>query len=191
MLITLILVFSAILSLLTGGRLKYSQTWGLKKLWLALLASGIQVLLFTAFGTELFGETLVPIVYLITLALLIYFLFINRKVFGIPLLLVGLLLNFLVIGANGGRMPASSKTLIAAGRPAVARLLETKTVAGNCVLMSSTTKLNFLGDIIVIRLGGAIGSAYSVGDLVTLAGEALIIFGIFRKKPEAPTSPLE
>lgn len=183
MLITLILVFSAILSLLTGGRLKYSQTWGLKKLWLALLAFGIQVPLFTSFGTKLLGTTFVSLVYLLTLVGLIYFLLINRKVFGIPLLLVGLLLNFLVIGANGGRMPASSKALLNAGLPAAARLLETKTVAGNCVLMSSTTKLNFLGDIIVIRLGGAVGSAYSIGDLATLAGEALIIFGIFRKPP--------
>jgi hypothetical protein len=49
--------------------------------------------------------------------------------------------------------------------------------------MSDSTRLNVLGDNIAIRLGGPVGSAYSIGDLVALAGEAVVVFGVLRTKP--------
>jgi hypothetical protein len=93
------------------------------------------------------------------------------------------MLNMLVISANAGRMPASVVALAAAGRVEEADLLRLRGAVANCVLMSDSTRLNLLGDNIVIRLGGPTGSAYSVGDLVALAGEAVVVFGVLRAKP--------
>ncbi len=93
------------------------------------------------------------------------------------------MLNVLVISANNGRMPASVVALEAAGRVEEAELLRARGAAANCVLMSDSTRLNALGDNIVIRLGGPVGSAYSVGDLVALAGEGVVVFGVLRAKP--------
>jgi hypothetical protein len=46
--------------------------------------------------------------------------------------------------------------------------------------MSDQTHLNFLGDYIVLPFLGDMGSAYSVGDLVALAGEAALVYGMVR-----------
>lgn len=132
--------------------------------------------------------SLLPVLYMLTLIALLVFLFINRTVFGMPVLMAGLVLNLLVIGVNGGRMPADSRALIATGQSARAELLEKDRTAANCVLMSEDTHLNFLGDSIVLPLLGTLGAAYSIGDLVALAGEAALVFGMVRKRGKVEAS---
>jgi hypothetical protein len=188
MLVLIVLGVALVSSLLTGGRLGYAENWHLKGLWMALGAFAVQTALFTSWGTGFVGEALVPIVYVVTLCVLAAFLVTNRRTLGIPILLAGLMLNMLVISANAGRMPASVAALEAAGRIEEADSLRLHGAAANCVLMSDSTRLNMLGDNIVIRLGGPVGSAYSVGDLVALAGEAVVVFGVLRVKPSGHQS---
>ncbi|MFZ2413337.1 MAG: DUF5317 domain-containing protein [Candidatus Cryosericum sp.] len=183
MLVLAVLGVALVSSLLTGGRLEYARNWQLRGLWMALGAFAVQTALFTRWGTDLVGEALVPIIYIVTLSTLVVFLVANRRVLGMPILLAGLMLNVLVISANAGRMPASVVALEAAGRMEEAELLQVRGAAANCVLMSDSTRLNVLGDNIVIRLGGPVGSAYSIGDLVALVGEAAVVFGVLRGKP--------
>jgi hypothetical protein len=183
MLVLAVLGVALVSSLLTGGRLEYARNWQLKGLWMALGAFAVQTALFTQWGTGFVGEALVPVVYVVTLSALVAFLVVNRRVLGVPVLLAGLMLNMFVISANAGRMPASVAALAGAGRVEEADLLRLRGAAANCVLMSDSTRLNMLGDNIVIRLGGSVGSAYSVGDLVALAGEAVVVFGVLRAKP--------
>ncbi|MFA4931291.1 MAG: DUF5317 domain-containing protein [Caldisericia bacterium] len=183
MLVLIVLGVALVFSLLTGGRPKYAQNWHLKGLWMALGAFAVQTALFTRWGTGLVGEALVAVIYVVTLCVLAAFLVTNRRVLGVPILLAGLMLNMLVISANAGRMPVSVAALDAAGRVEEADLLRLRGAAANCVLMNDSTRLNMLGDNIVIRLGGPVGSAYSVGDLVALAGEAVVVFGVLRTKP--------
>jgi hypothetical protein len=85
-------------------------------------------------------------------------------------------------------MPASVVALEVAGRVEEADVLRLRGAAANCVLMSDSTRLNMLGDNIVIRLGGPVGSAYSFGDLVALAGEAVVVFGVLRTRPSIDRS---
>jgi hypothetical protein len=188
MLVLAILGAALAISLITGGRLRYVQNWQLKGAWLAIATFLVQTVLFTQWGEGIVGENLVPFIYLATLVVLLAFLFVNRHVLGVPILLVGLMLNCLVIAANGGRMPASVTALTKAGRSQEAARLTSNYTAANCVLMGSATNLNVLGDIIVIRLGVQVGSAYSVGDLVALAGEAVVVFGAVRVKLPALTN---
>jgi hypothetical protein len=188
MLVLAVLGVALVSSLLTGGRLEYARNWQLRGLWMALGAFAVQTALFTQWGTGFVGEALVPVVYVVTLSALVAFLVTNRRVLGVPILLVGLMLNMLVVSVNDGRMPASVAALAGAGRVEEADLLRLRGAAANCVLMSDSTRLNILGDNIVIRLGGSIGSAYSVGDLVALAGEAVVVFGVLRAKPSGHQS---
>jgi hypothetical protein len=97
-----------------------------------------------------------------------------------PILIVGLVLNFLVIGVNGGRMPTDPQALVATGQASRAEILVREGKAANCILMSGKTRLNILGDRIVLPFLGSLGSAYSAGDLVALAGEAVLIYGMVR-----------
>lgn len=180
MFVLIVLACSLILSLATGGRLRYVEGFRLRVLPLGIGAFVLQVLMFTARGELLLGS-LLPLAYMCSLLMLLAFLVLNWKVAGVPVLLAGLLLNVVVIGANGGRMPANPQALIATGQADRAELLVQEGAAANVVLMSDETHLNALGDYIVLPFLGSLGSAYSVGDLVALAGEALLVYGMVRK----------
>jgi hypothetical protein len=162
MLVLAVLGVALVSSLLTGGRLEYARNWQLKGLWMAVGAFAVQTALFTRWGTGFVGEALVPVVYVVTLSALVAFLVTNRRVLGVPILLVGLMLNMLVISANAGRMPASVAALTGAGRVEEADQLRLRGAAANCVLTSDSTRLNMLGDNIMIRLGRSAQHATSV-----------------------------
>ena len=51
--------------------------------------------------------------------------------------------------------------------------------------MSADTRLNILGDRIVLPFLGTMGAAYSVGDLVAMTGEAVLVYGMVRKRGKA------
>ena len=183
MLVLIVLACALCLSLFTGGRLRYVQDFQLKALPIGVGAFVAQALIFTERGETLLGS-LLPVFYMLTLIALLVFLFVNRTVFGVPVLMAGLILNLLVIGVNGGRMPADPRALIATGQSERAELLEENHTGANCVLMTADTHLNFLGDRIVLPFLGTLGAAYSVGDLVALAGEAALVYGMVRKRGE-------
>jgi hypothetical protein len=179
MLVLAVLGVALVSSLLTGGRLRYIENFHLKALLLGVGAFVVQLLIFTSRGESLLGA-LLPGIYVLSLLMLLAFLLVNRRVFGVLILLVGLMLNILVIGANHGRMPADPQALVATGQGSHAEELVRDGTAANVVLMSDQTHLNFLGDYIVLPFLGDMGSAYSVGDLVALAGEAALVYGMVR-----------
>jgi len=179
MFVLAVLGVALISSLLTGGRLRNIENFHLKALLLGVGAFVVQLLIFTSRRESLLGA-LLPGIYVLSLLMLLAFLLVNRKVFGVPILLVGLMLNVLVIGANHGRMPADPQALVATGQSSPAEQLVRDGTAANVVLMSDQTHLNFLGDYIVLPFLGDMGSAYSVGDLVALVGEAALVYGMVR-----------
>jgi hypothetical protein len=188
--VLVVLACALCLSLATGGRLRYIENFHLRALPLGVGAFVVQLLIFTSRGESLLGA-LLPGVYVLTLLMLLAFLLLNRRVFGIPILLVGLMLNVLVIGANDGRMPADPQALVATGQGTHAEELVRDGTAANVVLMSDQTHLNFLGDYIVLPFLGDMGSAYSAGDLVALAGEAALVFGMVRAGRKVHTGSTE
>ena len=189
MLVPIVLGSALVVSLIVGGRLGNIRSWSLRATGVGLLAYAAQALMFTRWGTAWLGDW-TPIAYEVTLLGALVFLLVNRRVTGISLLLAGLLLNMLVISANGGQMPASTVALGLAGQTEAAALLGERGSLANCTLMSSGTRFNILGDWIVIRLASASGSAYSIGDVVAMAGGALLVFGMVRAasgtEPEEP-----
>ncbi|HEY5000429.1 MAG TPA: hypothetical protein VII15_01200, partial [Candidatus Cryosericum sp.] len=75
---------------------------------------------------------------------------------------------------------ADPQALVATGQGSHAEELLRNGTAANVVLMSDLTHLNFLGDYIVLPFLGDVGSAYSAGDLLALAGEAALVYGMVR-----------
>jgi hypothetical protein len=190
MFVLAVLGVALVSSLLTGGRLRYIENFHLKALPLGVGAFVVQLLIFTSRGESLLGA-LLPGSYVLTLLMLLAFLLVNRRVFGVPILLAGLMLNVLVIGANHGRMPADPQALVATGQGSHAEELLRNGTAANVVLMSDLTHLNFLGDYIVLPFLGDVGSAYSAGDLLALAGEAALVYRMVRADRTAQAGSTE
>lgn len=190
MFVLIVLVCSLGLSLATGGRLRRIENFHLRALPLGIGAFVVQVLIFTDCGEALLGAFL-SVLYVLTLLMLLAFLLVNRRVFGVPVLLIGLVFNILVIGANHGRMPADPQALVATGQISHAEELIRNGTAANVVLMTDQTRLNFLGDYIVLPFLGDVGSAYSAGDLLALIGEAALVYGMVREDRTTPSDPTE
>jgi hypothetical protein len=96
---------------------------------------------------------------------------------GMRLLLAGMALNFLVMGANGGLMPVSPETLVRGGRAQVlARTAIGEPTRGNkdVLLREEETRFALLSDRLVIP--GQRGS-FSVGDVLIAAGIVLALYG--------------
>lgn len=118
-----------------------------------------------------------PLAKVSVLLLVGYGLYQNRHLKTLYLVLWGLLLNTLVILANGGHMPVSPDALKRAGIEGWEELLKNR---GDAVhsLLDESTRLPFLGDVIALP---PLRKAVSPGDLFILAGIAgVIVEGAFR-----------
>lgn len=109
---------------------------------------------------------------LIQYLLIFAFLILNVRNRGIVWMFIGVLLNFGVIMANGGRMPVAPKVLeMPVMQETAARIL-----AGEFpeyFIMTEWVPLWYLGDVIPIPIWGA-GMA-SIGDFFMMAGMILLI----------------
>ena len=142
--------------------------------WLVLVAVAPQLVVFflpvfrRTFGTEVASITLVG-----SLLLLMVFVFFNRTNPPLLVLGVGLLLNFLVIVANGGLMPLSPETV---ARLDVAAPVEEwsygERIGGtkNVLLTDEDTRLAMLSDRFVLPAWFPLPVAYSLGDVFIAAG---------------------
>jgi len=163
--------------------------------WAAVLAAGLHVLLSPlvlppSLAQSLFAPPapgLLPIgslLYLASLGCALIFLALNRSLPGLKLVLLGLALNFAVIAANGGRMPADAAQLDRAGLlgPALQDLSEGRWSPFG--VMDEGTRLRFLGDVIYTPMPFREPTILSVGDLVIVAG----VFGFFNPIRTARTA---
>lgn len=98
-------------------------------------------------------------------ALLIAFVWVNRRLPAAPLLLLGLALNFSVIGLNGG-MPVSAAAIAATGAPGGA--LPAAIDDGKHHLMTSTDVVTPLADVIGLPPPASI--VLSIGDVFLYSG---------------------
>jgi Family of unknown function (DUF5317) len=117
-------------------------------------------------------------------ALLLYVAWLNIRLPGMPVILAGIFLNFLVITANGGVMPITYETLEQTNRtykliPASEENLHvTQTVMFGKTGVLTDPKLLFLGDVIIVTVPGLGTSIMSIGDLLVAIGVAWFCFGV-------------
>ena len=123
-------------------------------------------MLFLGLGTQvLFGLTSTPPLALVASMILIaVFLFENRMISGVRLTLIGLLLNIVVIVANG-RMPVSGQAVQSMS------LADVPLSDLRHGIADSGSFLSFLGD--VIPAGGGV---FSIGDILMAVGLFVFLF---------------
>jgi hypothetical protein len=116
-----------------------------------------------------------------TMAGLLPLAWMGRRLLGVVIMAAGLLLNLVVMVANGGLMPIAPETVRAVAGPDYfaryepgERLPSSKDV----LLAKSDTRLQPLSDHIVLPLEGWLRQAVSPGDLVVAVGIAVTVAGI-------------
>lgn len=137
----------------------------LKAWWLLFLALGLQL------GTkwlpdESWSETLGLVMVLVSFALLMVLVLLNRTKSGMWIAGIGVLMNFMVIALNGG-MPVLQGAAEAASNFTVSD----PDLSGSFkhVVLDETSRLTFFADVIPLRLIG-IGEVISLGDIFLALG---------------------
>lgn len=104
----------------------------------------------------------------------------NRRIAGVPLIVIGLLLNGLVVTANGG-MPVSRSALEASEQADVLHLLlEDKGAKHH--LLDREDVLTPLGDVIAVP--APVHQVMSVGDVFVYAGLIWLIVAVMRGRTD-------
>ncbi|AFK87645.1 MULTISPECIES: DUF5317 domain-containing protein [Thermoanaerobacterium] len=98
----------------------------------------------------------------------------NRHNKYMRIIAIGIILNFIVIFANGGRMPVSIDSLKAAGIGYLVPEL-TKNIIPTHQAMTSSTKLKFLCDVLYLPKPYPLPKTFSVGDLFIATGIFLMV----------------
>jgi hypothetical protein len=162
----------------------------LKHVWLVPVALMPQVLV--AYAPSIAGvasmgaaSAALPFSLLIFLA----FVWLNRDLPGMPILLVGLILNLLVISANGGWMPISPQTASHLPGGAAARELPVGVRFGekDILLPVESTRLEFLADRFLLPPWMHYATAFSAGDVFVAVGA----FWLLAQQREAPITRME
>ncbi|MBM7571589.1 DUF5317 domain-containing protein [Aquibacillus albus] len=112
------------------------------------------------------------------------FLWVNRFQYGISIIFLGVLLNFIVMIVNGGRMPVSEEAANVLDPMYIQALKDG--LYGKHMILTETTKLAFLGDIIPITSPYPKSQVISIGDVIMNIGIFLFIQDkmLYRKKSE-------
>lgn len=110
---------------------------------------------------------------------LIVLVLLNIRIPGMSLALVGVALNFVALSFNSGMMPTSTKALsVALGRQGVKKF-ETAYHPRNSV-MTQSTRVPYLCDVIPAKQFLVAPVIYSVGDLVMSLGTVIVIVALMR-----------
>ena len=185
MILLLPVALSLLIALLRGGSLNRLAKVPFKHGWLAFVAIGLQVAAVSR--QEL--AAVAAWIFILSYALLVALVLINRRLAGVPILGLGLGLNALATAVNGGYMPVTIEAVERAGLTHLVYQLETGArVLGskNMILSRADANLWFLGDVFVIR--GPWPTVFSVGDVLLALG-ILVFFQLAMLPARAAESP--
>jgi hypothetical protein len=94
-----------------------------------------------------------------------WFVWLNRRISGLPIVALGGALNAVTIAVNGGTLPASRSALATAGIHPVAGDFNNSGVLAH-------PHLAWLGDVIPVPASVPMANVFSIGDLLILLGLA-------------------
>jgi len=175
----LILLLAIIVGLLFGiirawyGKRSFSIP-DLRAIWLVLIVFVPQWLAFyLPLTRRLATKELAAVALTTSQLLLLLFIWFNRKQSGFWILGVGLTLNLIVIGLNGGLMPISPETLtqMKPDQPVKSWLIGSRVGnAKDVVLPTAQTRLAWLSDRFLMPSWFPYQAAFSLGDLFIAIG---------------------
>lgn len=157
------------------GKFSNLKDTEIKKWYLFVAAFGIEYLTVKlAAGGDGFFSKHILLIHLTIYLLLFAGLYFNRKLWAFKIVFIGILLNFIVIMANGGHMPVSAGAMLSAGLDDNLNVIR----AGHFIthsVMDTHTKLPFLGDILVLPKPYPRPKVFSIGDMIMAAGVFIFI----------------
>ncbi|MEH7081264.1 DUF5317 domain-containing protein [Neobacillus drentensis] len=180
------ILFSLIVGFLRKGNLRALAQLKLKWGWIFPLLLVVELAVFMLQNDIKSLGQISGSIYIVVYVLGLLFLFINRKDPGFILILIGVFLNFLVIAVNGGRMPVSME----AASVLEPRYVETlkQTLYAKHQMLTSSTNLGFLGDIIPLSNPYPRTQIISIGDVIMNIGIFIYIQFLMLKHPAAKKS---
>ncbi len=174
--LAIVIFISLAIAVLRGGRLVNLGDIELRAWWLLFVALALQ------FGTGLLPEDessawLGVAMVLLSFALIMVMVILNRSKPGMGMTALGVLMNFVVIAANGG-MPV----LAGAAEVASGFTVSTPDLSGTFkhVPLDGTSHLTFFADVIPLRLVG-IGEVISLGDVFLALGLGVFLESELRR----------
>jgi uncharacterized protein DUF5317 len=181
----LILLAALILGLLIGwGAARWRglpyRAPELRHIWLIPAAALPQVVaVYWPQAADLAG-VLLPL----SLAVFLVFVWLNRRLPGMLVLLIGLVLNLAVMAANGGWMPLSPETAshLPRGKPPETAAVGTRVDEKSILLRPEDTRLEFLADRYLLPELLGYRAAISLGDVFIAAGA----FWLLARPPYGP-----
>jgi len=167
------ILFSILVGIFRGGSLKGLAYMKLKGGWLFPILLLIEIIVFIfqikSDTIAMLSNSIFMLVYVIGLI----FLWVNRNNQGFVLIFIGVLLNFIVMALNGGRMPVS----VEAGQFLGVEYVEALKAGtyGKHIAMDQSTLLPFLGDIIPLSAPYPKEQVISIGDVIMNVGAFLFV----------------
>lgn len=152
----------------------------LRHLWLAAASFVPQIVIFYLPATRaMTPQWLAAGALMISLIGFLVFAWLNRGVTGMPVLLGGLLLNLIVMAANGGWMPISPETAShLADGSAIAHVSPGSRIGQKDVLLlPEQTRLGFLADRFLLPGWFQYAVAFSLGDILVALGAFWLLAG--------------
>jgi uncharacterized protein with PQ loop repeat len=174
----MVLLFAVLAGLLAGSGWAHwhKQAYaapGLQAAWLAVIAFLPQLLIAYLPATrQLLSDGFASVSLVVSLTLFLIFAWSNRHLPGMPILIIGLLLNFVVIVANGGWMPISLQTAnLLTGKNVLQFMgLGSRFGEKDILLLAQNIHFEFLADRFLFPAWFPYKTAFSLGDILISMG---------------------
>ena len=182
MFLLLALFCGLIVGRMRGGSWANLAQLSLHGSWLILAAFLIQLIVFSPqFEGLSWSDAAVPVLYVASIFLLLLAVGLNRSLSGMRVLGLGLLLNFVVIAANGGYMPVPLDNLTEAGMPQRAEQLRNERFFSNSTVLTAETRLPLLADVLLIPSWLPFSNVFSIGDTFIGVGAFILVMQAMRR----------
>ncbi|TCZ76333.1 hypothetical protein E0485_14130 [Paenibacillus albiflavus] len=182
------IVISIILALIRGGSFRSFADLRLKGGWIFPILLIVQIVIFNLQSQIAWIASLSNYAFIAVYVIGLLFLWLNRHQSGFIVIFIGVLLNFIVMAANGGRMPVSLEAATILD-PYFGQIIQEGVYAKH-QLLTDASWFGFLGDIIPITKPYPRDQVISIGDVVMNVGIFLFIQKLMLTKNDKLTEEI-